>query len=154
MANPKSSIGKSEKYTALTKEANKLKEKRDCSVVSLSVVCGVSYARAHKALADAGRKPQTSVSTKKILDAAKALGQKAERVSLKKIIGLYPAGHRTALKHVTSHHPERFNSVWADGCNYLMITTNHVLAITNGNVHDWSIGHALRATDLYKITKD
>ena len=67
-------------------------------------------------------------------------------------ISQYPSAHQI-LKTVTTHHPKRFNKVWKDGKRYLMLTTNHALAIVDGVTHDWSASKPLRAVGLFEIIK-
>ena len=44
-------------FIELHLESQQLKERNDCTVKAIAVVTGVSYKEAHKAMADAGRKP-------------------------------------------------------------------------------------------------
>lgn len=152
MPRAKTKIGRSEVFKSLREESACLKENRDCTVVAVAVVCGVSYEEAHKAMKEAGRKEGHGATITQTQRAVRSLGFETASASHYSFISRYPAAHRI-LKSVTSHHPERFNKVWADGNKYLMFTRSHVLAVENGRVHDWSVGRALRATNIYMVTK-
>jgi len=140
-------------FNQLVAASNAMGEKNDCSVKAVALACGAEYEVAHRALASNGRRKGRGAYTQDILKAIADLGFKAERVSIQGFIDQYPKGHRDVLRNVTTHHPARFNNVWADGNTYLMFTKRHVLTVINGTNHDWTNGRAMRAISVYKITK-
>lgn len=140
-------------FNQLVAESQSMNETKDCSVKAVALACNVEYVVAHKALADNGRRERKGAYTQEILNAVKDLGYKAESVMPMDFIRQYPKGHRDVLRSVTTHHPARFNSVWADGNTYLVFTRGHVLTVINGVNHDWTNGRAKRASLIYKITK-
>jgi hypothetical protein len=143
---------KSGEYYKLRTSSNAFGEWNDCTVVATAAACGVTYAEAHAALASFGREKGRGLTTKAMLNAIKSLGKSVEFIPSKKFISLYPKGHRDVLKHVTTHHPERFNDVWADGKSYLIFTIDHVAAIVNGVNHDWTKSSAKRAREIYLVS--
>jgi hypothetical protein len=127
-------------------------ETNDCTVVAFAAATGCGYDKAHEILTQLGRKPRHGFNTYKMVDAARALGFNVEVVPMQEMIRQYPSPHNT-LQSVTSHHPDRFHKVWADGHNYWLRSNGHVLAIVNGVTIDWSRGKALRGKSLYRLTK-
>jgi hypothetical protein len=138
-------------FTTLQAEANAVQETNDCAVKAVALVCGVSYEVAHAACAAEGRKPGKGMGTDHILRVVAKLGKRPTQVNVgQRFIENYPAAHKI-LRSVTTHHPDRFNKVWADGKTYLMFVSGHVLAIINGVNHDWSRGKARRAIFVYEV---
>lgn len=140
-------------FNQLVAASNAMGEKNDCSVKAVALACGAEYEVAHRTMAVNGRRNGRGAYTNEILKAVADLGYKAERAHIQDFIDQYPKGHRDVLRNVTTHHPARFNNVWADGNTYLMFTKRHVLTIINGTNHDWTNGRAMRAISVYKITK-
>lgn len=152
MARIKTSIRTGE-FNQLVASSNAMGEKNDCSVKAVALACGVDYEVAHRAMAARGRENGRGAYTYDIRHAVASLGYDSQRVRIEDFISQYPKGHRDVLRNVTTHHPARFNKVWADGNTYMMFTQHHVLTIINGTNHDWTNGRALRAISVYKITK-
>lgn len=145
-------------YKARFNERGSILENRDCSVIALSVVCNVPYQTAHEALKACGRKNGRGTNIVFIERALEKLGYKvAKRYhywDFQQFISKYPRPHNT-LKGVTTHHPRRFSKVWKEHFSgaYLMITRGHILAIKDATVHDWSINNALRAEQIWEVSK-
>lgn len=128
-------------------------ETNDCTVVALAAATGCGYDKAHELLQRRGRKPRRGFSMHQVADAAKELGFSVTRVAASEFVSKYPEPHRSVLKGVTSHHPDRFNKVWRDGHNYWLCNSRHVLAVVNGTTIDWSRGRALRCDQIWRIEK-
>lgn len=145
---------KTDSYTHLRAVSNSMNECNDCAVVAVAMAAEVSYPTAHEALKQAGRKDGQGTYTLSIIHALKSFGLKLEDVSPRYFISRYPGNHSN-LKSVTSHHPERFHNVWADGETYLMLVQggHHILAIVDGVNHDWTKGTAKRAKTIYRVVK-
>jgi len=138
-------------YHELRTASNGRNEKNDCAVLAVSVACKVSYEIAHKALEAFGREPGMGTSYTKIRRAIGVLGKRITVHNCKDFIARYPQAHRI-LKSVTTHHPARFNKVWRDGKAYILcLKANHVAAVLNGELHDWSAGRALQAFAIWEI---
>lgn len=142
---------RTDEFVQLSQQAQAMGEKNDCSVKAVALATGVSYERAHAALAAEGRKSGKGAYTQAILRAIEACGKKHQRMPIDLIIKMYPKGHRDVLKNVTTHHPARFPGVWQDGHTYVMFTKRHVCTIINGTNHDWTNGRAMRAISVYRI---
>jgi len=140
-------------FNQLVAASNAIGEKNDCSVKAVALACGVEYEVAHRVLASHGRRKGHGAYTTDILKAVDDLGFKPQRIFNQDFIDQYPKGHRDVLRSVTTHHPARFNDVWADGNTYMMFTRSHVLTVINGVNHDWTNGRAMRVISVYKITK-
>ena len=143
---------KAEAYHAINKESIKFQEDNDCSVRALTALIG-NYERAHKIMEQVGRKPKKGAMTHIILKGFEDAGFKLHAVPARTFIDQYPTAHRNALKHVTTHHPERFNAVWKDGNSYIMFTASHVLALIDGLNVDHTKGKMWRAKLIYRVEK-
>lgn len=146
-------IARTNDFIALTADREEHNEHNDCSVIALALATGLPYAKTREALRARGRKDRDGVSIVHILDALEDLGWTTVHVGKMKFINQYPGHHRTALKNVTTHHPDRFPEVWRDGNTYLIFTATHVLCVKDGVNHDWTRGRAKRAWRIYKVVK-
>lgn len=142
-------------YQAIRDAARKAGEKGDCSVIAVSIACGVSYEAALAALTAAGRKPREGAYLYQIEKAINALGFRKinwRTDEMQARIDSYPGAHCN-LKSITTHHPVRFARQWADVADQslILITPRHVAAMKGGRVHDWTEGRAVRVTSIWSI---
>lgn len=144
-------IGATETFRELQSKMISNGERNDCSVKAVALVCGVEYEKARATLQELGRKTGKGVYHHTIHAAIKHLGKTSTRVDVRNFIDKYPTAHRKALKSITTHHPERFNSAWADGKTYIAHCSGHCLAIINGVNHDWTRGRAKRIITIYEV---
>lgn len=145
--------GKSREYLLMQNEAGLSNESYDCTVKALALATGIPYQEARADLAQRGREDKRGVANYILQEAIKDRGFTIEWVSIASFIARYPGAHSTALQHVTTHHPLRFNKVWRDGHTYLFSCNHHVLIIRNGENLDWTKGRALHVHCIYRITK-
>lgn len=145
--------GFSAEYREIYTIATQFGEKNDCTVRAFALVAGISYAEAHSLLAKY-RKPGQGMyfAEENMTHELRKLGFIVQRVTPWHMIEQYPGNHRN-LKSVTTHHPRRFNKVWADGFNYLFFNPTHVAAVINGKTIDWTEGRAMRVTTIYRVMK-
>ena len=146
-------VGKSELYAAHLEQRHHMRERGDCAVRAIAALTNTPYETVHTMMACAGRKHGKGTPWDIIWSTLNALGFKAERRWDSEFIRQYPGSHATALKSVTTHHPDRFPAVWKDGKRYLMATPRHVLAIVDGVNHDWTRGKACRAKGIWEIVR-
>ncbi len=142
---------RSEVYAAHLSQGRDIGERNDCAVRAIAAATGNAYDAVHALFKAEGRRDARGTPTTITWSVLKQLGFRAEQRTAQSFIDQYPGSHATALKSVTTHHPDRFSSVWADGKTYLMFTPGHILAIVNGTNHDWTRGRALRATAIYEV---
>lgn len=138
---------------ALWTASAEMNETNDCTVKALAVVTGKSYKKAHAALAKRGRKPRTGAYNHQFLGALEDLGYKAVNIDPRTIIETYPGAHGRVLKHVTTHHPERFPLQWSGQRRFLFGTSRHLTGVRDGEVIDWARGRAKRVTQLWEVRK-
>jgi hypothetical protein len=143
-------VSKTETYQDMVTESFSEKEKNDCAVKALAITCCVTYKVAREALAEQGRKPGKGTDNLHLRSAIEALGKKAIARPVRGFINNYPSPHNN-LKGVTTHHPDRFNSVWADGKSYLFFKKGHVLAVVNGTNHDFTRGRAFHVHTIWEV---
>jgi hypothetical protein len=142
---------KTELFNNLMDVSHTFNEVNDCSVKAVAVVLGVDYATAHDICKKAGRVEQKGMACYQIEKALENEGKKLTVVSPAEFIKQYPGKH-VNLKSVTTHHPDRFREIWADGKIYLIFTNNHVAAIVDGVNHDWSRGKAHRVIRIVEVS--
>ena len=128
-------------------------ETNDCTVIATVKACGVDYKIAHAALKAQGRIEGKGTSIKDLNSAIESLGFKVERRASNDFISRYPGCHASAIRNVTTHHPHRFNGVWADGKTYLFYTRRHVAAVINGVNTDWCRTKAHRVGVIFEVIK-
>lgn len=144
-------VGKSELYNAHIVAGVEAKERGDCAVRAIAALTDTPYERVHAMMAAQGRKHGRGTCWGVIWNTLSDLGFKAVRRDPLDFVHRYPGSHATALRSVTTHHPDRFPTVWRDGKRYLMYTSRHVLAIVNGVNHDWTRGKACRVNTIWEI---
>jgi hypothetical protein len=132
-------------------------ETNDCSVKAVAIACGVTYDVAHAALKSFGRKDRSGCHDGVIRMAIVSLGFKVVKwgvVDRHQMIESYPGVHKN-LTSITTHHPRRFAKAWAKQAhkNLLFVTDAHILAVSGGNVIDWSINKSYRVQQVWEIVK-
>jgi len=140
-------------FMALQSKAQQVLENNDCAVRAIAIACDVDYDKARHMLAAEGRKPGRGTYRAQTKRVIQALGYTVTERFVSPFISKYPGRHAQVLRNVTTHHPERFNEVWADGKTYLFFCARHVLAVKNGVNHDWTKGRAKRVIDIWEISK-
>lgn len=125
-------------------------DSRDCAVIAIAAVTGLSYEAAHTLARAHGRKNRGGMRNAQIIAALAAAGKTVVELSPLNFIKKYPRSHQI-LKSVTTHHPDRFPDAWKDGNTYLVFTRGHVLAVVNGVNCDWTRGRAKRVCWIYRV---
>jgi len=138
-------------YNSIKRGEDFRHECNDCAVQAVAVVCRVPYEEAHAACKRVGRKDGDGMGVMQINRVVESFGFKVEPVMTWDMISQYPGVHKN-LKNVTTHHPHRFNDVWANGRTYLFYTKRHVAAVVNGDNGDWCRRQSLRANLIYEVT--
>lgn len=144
----------SEDFRNLSIEAGKIGEHNDCSVKAISIACDVPYSEVHALLKSLGRKNGRGTPLVCSWAAIWRLGFKIRNWSFDEYQGMietYPSPHN-GLRSITTHHLRRFPQAWAD-ChpNMIWVTANHMLAVKDGVVCDWSINRALQVRRIWEI---
>lgn len=143
--------GRSEVYAQHLAQGRAVRENNDCAVRAVAAATGRAYDEVHAMFKAEGRRDAARTPTTITWAVLQRLGFRAEYLPATDFIRRYPGSHASALRSVTTHHPDRFPQVWRDGATYLMFTPGHVLAIVNGVNHDWTRGRALRAHSIYRV---
>lgn len=121
-----------------------------CAVIAAAVVVGKMYSDLAPQFEKLGRvKGQGTpmAITEKVL---RSHGKTLKKVDPRSFTKRYPAPHN-GLQNVTSHHPDRFAEIWADGKTYLFRTKSHIFAVVNGVNHDWTRSRKLRVLEIYEV---
>lgn len=144
-------------FVALEKVSKAVhQENNDCSVKAIAIACGVSYSEAHSACRAAGRTNRNGTPISVSARAIESLGFTIRTVTSleqRAIVNRYPGVHRN-LQSITTHHPNRFPQAWADAHpNMIWVTANHMLAVKDGQVIDWSNSKAMRVLLIWEINK-
>lgn len=123
---------KTSMFNAMQSQANAAKERADCAVKAVAIATNTDYNVVLAMMNKAGRKSGRGTPWYVIWETLNQLGFKATQVNVRdEFISKYPRSHQI-LKSVTTHHPDRFNKVWANGKTYLMCTKDHILAVVDG----------------------
>ena len=138
-------------FQRLRAETSIHQEDSDCVVKMTALALDIPYRKAHKLCAKYGRKPRKGMYPKDWLKMLKDSGLRLVERDPKHFINRYPGRHATALKGVTTHHPDRFNEVWADGKGYILHCRRHVAYVKDGVNHDWTRGSAKRVIAIYEV---
>ena len=123
-----------------------------CLPLAIAAVTGLDMKKVTLGLEKLGRIRRGGTSINDARKFLKANGFKITAVSAESFIKKY-AGKHKKLNNVTTHHPDRFRSVWADERNYIFHCSKHSVGVVNGVVHDHSRGSSRRAQEIWKITK-
>lgn len=139
-----------DRYKELHKQTVATGEDNDCTVKMFALAARIPYAEALEIAAKYGRKPGKGMYPHQWKRMLKENGVKFCIRKPAHFINRYPKAHRV-LKSVTTHHPDRFKSVWEDGKRYILHCSQHVAYVENGVNHDWTRGRAMRVHTIYEI---
>lgn len=143
----------SEDYKQLSKEAYLTQDKGFCAIAAVAILTGRSYADVSVLMAEKGRKHRSGTPQIITDNVLKDLGYDLKRVDIKGIIARFPKPHCNVLKNLTTHHPRRFPGCMDPAKMYMAHVSGHVLAITGGEVRDWSVNRSLRIYKLEEVVK-
>ena len=113
-------------------------ERADCGVIAIAVMADVSYGKARAVLKRLGRKDRCGTKTQQLLDALKILTGQTWKTRV----------YSNANKHTVNKAVQYFR----EGDRALLLTHNHVCAMVDGVVHDWTQGRRHRVVSA--ITMD
>ncbi len=129
-------------------------ERNDCSVVAVSLVCGVSYAEAHLILKKLGRRNRCSTDIKIIMQAVAEFGCSYYNIAAKPPVcssNLYKRFYKPNCS--SSYTPKTITAALSKGEKYICFTVDHCFAVIGGNVQDWAKDRRLRITQVFKVNK-
>jgi hypothetical protein len=126
---------------------------RDCTVVAISICCGVSYATAHAALKAAGRKDKRGTYRHQQYVAIRSLGFEVREWSAREKIEMIMSYPKKGIAGLTTHQPRRFAAAWAPHRDktLLLYSRGHVSAMKDGVVQDWAINRAKQVFDVVEV---
>jgi len=140
-----------------------MNEKKDCSVIAISIACQVTYQQAHAALKEAGRRNRCGVRNAIILEAIEALGYKVRKWTRKEyndMLKSYGMSPSKRYRYITTHHPRQTSQgdgpaeAWSQvHPNILFVTSKHIGAFRNHVLQDWSINNALYVQWVLEVDK-
>lgn len=134
--------------------SSQLGERRDCSVIAISIATDTPYEKVHAMLQAEGRRKGSGTYPRQSEAVIKALGYRIEKIKPQDLVAQY-GGNR--VRNVTTFHPRSPEFAWfwkryaAD--TLIMRTMNHMLCVKHGVVQDWSTNRALRVVGIWRITK-
>ena len=140
----------SEIFSHLDAAAKELGDTNDCTVKLIATLTGIPYLEANERCERKGRTKGKGFGD--WIEVFEDLGYTLETMNPQDFIQQYPGVHK-GLQNVTTHHPDRFKSVWKDGHNYVFQTRSHVAAVIDGENLDWTKGRAKRVLLIYKVKK-
>ena len=119
-------------YERAKKLSKKLGEHNDCAVVAAALTTKWSYEHTHRVFAECGRKKGRGTHLHVTRKALRRLGVYVEERKIR----------RTPVRNLRL--PE--------GKRYIAVTCNHMLAVIDGKVHDWTANRRHVVTDLWEIS--
>lgn len=123
---------------------NNLREHNDCSVIAASILCRVTYAKAHEACRQQGRKDRKGVYTHQLLNAIQSLGCKVEHYKPYGKELRQPSGSKYTAKTIGKRLTKGY---------YLCVVNGHFFSVVNGDVEDWTRDTKTQVRKVYKITR-
>lgn len=121
-------------YEKTADAAKRAWETNDCAVKAIAIACDVPYPVAHKTLKQLGRRGRCGTRNVMINEAFKALGFKME---------------------IIPHTAKTVKTLPKDSAvqkgYFVALVPQHILAIIDGKVEDWSDGSARRVKFVAKI---
>jgi len=118
---------------------------KDCGVVALSVVASLSYDDSRTLLFRHGYRPDRGVYRHMMIEALKELDLNPVNMSSEEFVKLRYPRAKQSKTFVTPRQVIRFPQAWSGLPPCLLWTCGHVLAVKDGEVHDWSAGRSLKA---------
>lgn len=140
-------------YSDVVHSPLSLLDVNNCAVIAVCIATSEPYDKVHEMFLAKGRKLRRGVRTSTIEEVMNDLGYDMVVRLQGTFISRYPSPHCKVLHFVTTHHPARFNKVWADGKTYLFSTGGHILCVKDGVNHDWTKGRAKRVKVVYEVVK-
>jgi len=126
-------------YKQIREDARDYREGNDCTVVAVSVACGIEYAEAHSLLKAAGRRKGKGLHEQYYHKVIRDLGFTIDRINLRsKTV-------RTVEQELAHHHGHQIVMIRVRG---------HVLVWNGKEIVDWSAGRMHRIVEAYIIYKD
>ncbi len=115
-------------------------ETNDCSVIAVSIVARTTYKAAHVACQASGRTNRRGLCQQGIVHAIRSLGLTVERMQ------------DVRQKNGSKFTPKTIGNKLKRGY-YICFVNNHVFAMVNGDVEDWTQGRKHHITDVYKVVR-
>lgn len=120
-------------------------DNNNCSVIAISIVCRVSYVRAHKACEYQGRKKghgQHSSVTRAIIK---------DHFHCELTPVLNRNGKPLRQKNGSKYTPKTIGKRCKSGY-FLVSVDGHIFAVVNGQVEDWTNNRNHHITSVYRVT--
>ncbi len=141
----------SQEYVNMYAAAFAAGDTNDCAVRAVAVTTGIDVNKVRDLHTAHGRKLGKGTPMSMTRAVIQQLGFEMTLVHPSTFINRYPGAHSN-LQNVTTHHPARFNKVWADGERYILHVRGHLAGVVNGEVHDWASKNSKRVFAIYRIT--
>lgn len=125
-------------YNYLKKTSRSISEKSDCTVIALAVVAKIPYAKAHKQLADHGRRPGKGATRDVWMSAYKSAGMDLQPIEI----------NAKTVRSAEAELAQRFQ-----GRKVLLHTPGHIAAWDGKEIQDWSKGSTRKVQFALLATK-
>lgn len=120
-------------------------ETDDCSVKAVAIAARVSYSNAHKVLKACGRKNRKGASTGTISAAMFLLRAEMRSVDMNQL---------RMINHYRTLTVNNVVKYLRSDASYIMYTRDHVVAVRNGKVEDWTAGRKHRVLSVHQIIRE
>lgn len=142
----------SPEFLALEDERVKFNETNDCGTKCIALVSGLPYRTVHEKLDSLGRKRRGPTPWEMFWGCLKEFGVEWTD-HLKTVSDRIPARGDGSRRSLTSYSNRRFPWIFLPDETMILATNSHVIAVVDGQVHDWSINKSLRINRAVLITK-
>jgi len=148
------------KFDNMLRESALHYEINDCTVIALAIAAEISYKDAYKTCWNRGRKARSGMMTRKHIQCFLDLDLPVyEVLRMRSKQTLYRIRYSEAILNVSALYNEKNKQYTAntitDICEpdkkYVAYTRDHVLAIDNKVVQDWTNGRKHRIISLFQI---
>ncbi len=133
---------KTPEYAQMCKSASAINENNDCTVKALAIAAGVNYYDAHDALAAMGRKKGKGAYMTQLFGALAKLGFEVTSVLHDQRI------HNSSRPTTGTICNYKFIK---DRATYLVQTSQHVAAIKDKTVHDYTNGRKFQVKAVWQL---
>lgn len=132
------------------------KESSDCAVKAVAIACGVTYDMAHATCAEKGRKPGGGMRWYAMKSAMRSLGfgvVSLDPEALDLILADIARQHKYVTACLTTRQMDMFPEIFRNHLpgRYIIDTSQHVSAFTEGQLHDWAAASSKRIKGIYEV---
>lgn len=143
----------SELYAGMEARSKAMGETNDCAVIAVAIVTGTPYERVHEIMRSHGRRKKAGVSLGPILKTLRSLGYRApfRSQAVDQAIVEMRTQKNYRVRNLTTRQLAMFPELFRDWERCLVNTSSHILAMTDGKIHDFSEARTFHVTSVMDV---